>query len=280
MTDFESKVALAVVTAILQILLTKSTNYLSRWTNNEGRRPRYSVWMPKIKPQKENLHSWIRSKFQSYKNKSEDSMMFNQAKVFFWNDGKLPVASDDLFMKKPLTLQFDPETSIGRMVILESTNAIGVRLSDEKFNNKNKNKKIISFDRIEPGHGFVVSIQFGEKCSSAIPRISGPIKDSVPIEYMGPIWAIDLCNQAEIKEQKNSARLWQRITGVFCLVGIVGQFLPLSGKAPFQAQNWTYWLFFTMFSISWMAFLINGNVCQQFKKRIPSSLHYWDDERI
>ncbi|AIO68403.1 hypothetical protein [Burkholderia oklahomensis] len=279
MTDFESKLILNIASAVFSFILIESRNYLTKWrTNGAPKRAQYSVWKPNIKPQKSTAHAWLRSRWKKASKKSAKGIEANQAKIFFWNSGQQPILAEDLSRKKPLILQLIPSAPITDIEVAESLNAIGVNLTNDRFFNRDKSKKIIMFDRIDPGHGFVVSLKF-EEGHNPIPRILGPILGTAGAEYAGPIWAVDLVDDDKIGRQRSRARLARWISSVSCIVGIGGQFTPIQGQAPLVAHSALYWMFFAMFAISWAAFLMSNDVCQQFSKRMPPSLHYWNEDK-
>ncbi|KVE39328.1 hypothetical protein [Burkholderia sp. TSV86] len=279
MTDFESKLLLNIASAVFSFILVESRHFLSNRKNGGGlKRVRYSVWKPNIPPQKANGHAWLRSAWRRVARKPEHGAPCDQIKIFFWNSGSQPIIRDDLVKKKPLTLQLVPPAAITSVALVESAHAIGVKLTDERLFNRDKSKKIITFDRLDPGHGFVATLGFASGHEPAA-RISGPVLGSAGLEYAGPVWAIDLADTTRIGKQRSRAIWVRRLSGLSCAAGVAGQFIPIAGPAPLVTHSLLYWLFFAVFAISWMVFLMSNNVCEQFKKKIPPSLHYWDDSK-
>lgn len=276
MTDFESKLVLNIASALCSFVLIESKHYLIKWRSNGAqKRAQYSVWKPNIKPQKSNGHAWLRSRWRKASRQSASEVRANQAKVFFWNSGQEPIVAADLSGKKPLTLQLAPAPITG-VRIFESVNAIGVKLASDHPFNRDKSRKIVTFDRIDPGHGFVVSLEF-EAGHDPTPRMLGPILGA-SLDYAGPIWAVDLACDGNVRRQGARARAARWISGIGCAVGIGGQFVPVHGQAPLVTHSAPYWIFFAVFAVSWTAFLMSSDICKQFSKRMPPSLHYWNED--
>ncbi|MEX3693037.1 hypothetical protein AB3X91_34335 [Paraburkholderia sp. BR14263] len=246
------------------------------WYGPHRRPRRFPHWVT-------SLASVIRRSFRRERKPIDEHAPSSRKTIaFIFNNGRVPLTTDDLFTAAPLKLVLQGDGELTNVkVAFETDQTAAIKLGQRAFLRRPKNyatERSLMFSYMAPGHGVAIEVEYRASKTLGL-SLQGPVKGMRNSVQQQILFEVDIEND-ERRRRRRRVDTWKLWVGGLMMAGAAVTMLlnarANSGRSAVD-HSWQYWSAMLLMTIGeWTALSAWYRLKQ--RKKVPSRLRYWEPQ--